>query len=76
LGRELNGPAADELAVLAQTKRVNAAGEGGEYETFVVDAPLFTKRIAVTKGHVDWARDSGTLVIDEARLVPRKRPAP
>ena len=73
LGRELDDDAVADLDKLATTKRINAAGEGGEYETFVADAPLFSHRIHI-EGRAEPARDHGTWVIDDARLAPKRNP--
>jgi diphthine-ammonia ligase len=70
LDRTLDDAATRDLERLATTKRINPAGEGGEYETFVPDAPLFTQRIE-THGHPETSRDHATWVIDDARLVPK-----
>ncbi|MDY6769676.1 MAG: diphthine--ammonia ligase [Candidatus Nanohaloarchaea archaeon] len=44
-GRTLDGAAVDELVALADEHGFHPAGEGGGYETVVVDAPLFDHRI-------------------------------
>ncbi len=41
-GRVLDEDSVEELIALSEEYRFNAAGEGGEYETVVVDGPLFT----------------------------------
>jgi diphthine-ammonia ligase len=68
LGRRLDGEAADELVRLQGRKGINPAGEGGEYETFVVDAPQFSQRVQIEESEGFWRRDSGTLEIRGARL--------
>jgi diphthine-ammonia ligase len=48
LGARLTDGALDELARLGRTgPAVNVAGEGGEYETLVVDAPFFSASIEI-----------------------------
>lgn len=76
LGRTLDDDAARGLMGLAARTRLNPAGEGGEYETFVVDAPSFSQRIEIQKARREWSRDHGTLVIEAARLAPKRRPPP
>lgn len=73
LGRPLDVHAADELVQLQRQRGVNPAGEGGEYETFVVDAPQFSHRIQVEEATASWRRDSGTYEIQRARLAFKDR---
>ena len=71
LGREMDRQAVDELKALARRYRMNPAGEGGEYETFVFDAPFFRKRIEVLRASREYHGDHGIFRIEEARLVVR-----
>ncbi|MDD1668304.1 MAG: diphthine--ammonia ligase, partial [Methanomicrobiales archaeon] len=68
LGREMDREALDELKALARRNRMNPAGEGGEYETFVLDAPFFRKRIEILKASREYRGDHGMYRIDDARL--------
>lgn len=70
LGRPLNESAIQGLERVAQKTRINLAGEGGEYETFVTRAPHFRSRIEIQRARRTWSRDSGTYQIQRARLVP------
>ena len=56
---------------MARRYRMNPAGEGGEYETFVFDAPFFRKRIEVLRASKEFHGDHGIFRIEEARLVPK-----
>ncbi|HEV2139331.1 MAG TPA: diphthine--ammonia ligase [Nitrososphaerales archaeon] len=71
LGRILDGQAVDELVALGARFRFNVGLEGGEGETFVLDCPLFTKRVEVRESTKHWRGDSGYLQISKARLVPK-----
>jgi len=71
LGRELDGPAIDELVALGRKFKFHAGLEGGEGETFVVDAPLFSKRLEIRSAVKHWRGDSGYLEITDAALVPK-----
>ena len=71
LGREVNRHAIEDLKALARRHRMNPAGEGGEYETFVLDAPFFRKRIEVLRASREYHGDHGIFRIEEARLVAR-----
>lgn len=68
LGRRLNEQAAADLDQARARYGVDLAGEGGEYETFVLDAPQFHQRINVDEAEATWHRDSGTYHIRRARL--------
>lgn len=78
LGRILDGCAVDELVALSKKFRFHAGLEGGEGETFVLDAPFFEKKVEVRSGVKHWRGDSGYFEIDDAALVDkpkRKEPA-
>jgi predicted ATP pyrophosphatase (TIGR00289 family) len=71
LGREVDRAAVGELKALALRHRMNPAGEGGEYETFVLDAPFFRKRVEVLRASKEYHGDHGIFRIEEAMLVAR-----
>jgi len=71
LGREVDRAALGELAALARRHRMNPAGEGGEYETFVLDAPFFRKRIEILGASREFHGDRGLSRITDARLVTK-----
>ena len=48
---------------------VNPSGEGGEYETFVLDMPLFKKKIELLEYEVIGSDYDATLVVKKVRLV-------
>lgn len=77
LGRELTFNDILELVRRAHQYGFNPALEGGEGETFVIDAPLFKYRIVIDKGHVvDEGPYSWTYVIDDAHLMPKGNVSP
>jgi len=43
---------------------VHIAGEGGEYETFVIDAPIFKKKLIIEKSKKIIENLNGVLLID------------
>lgn len=71
LGRLIDAGAVRELLALRERFGVHPGGEGGEYESLVLDAPCFRRRIEVTRARRDWRRDGGAWVVEEARLAPR-----
>ena len=50
LGRRIDHSFLADLKKLVQGKELDVCGEQGEYHTFVVDGPLFRKRVQVTYG--------------------------
>ncbi len=68
LGRPIDSNCIDNLLTLESSHRINPAGEGGEIESFVINAPLFTKSISVTKSQKYYSNFSGRLEIQEAFL--------
>lgn len=68
LGREIDRETIKELEKLNRKYGINPCGEGGEFETFVLDAPIFKSRIEVIRSRVIWNRYSGQYIIEEAVL--------
>lgn len=68
LGRSIDKGCIDDLLSLKSKYKVNPAGEGGEIETFVFDAPLFRKPISILKSKIHYSNFSGRLEIEEAAL--------
>ncbi|MBI4362629.1 MAG: diphthine--ammonia ligase [Euryarchaeota archaeon] len=71
LGRRLDAGAVEELVALYRKHGVHPAGEGGEYESLVLDAPFFSRRIRVVEADRVWRGDRGTLEVRRAVLEPK-----
>ncbi len=71
LGRVVDVPAIEELVKLGSRYKFHVAFEGGEGETFVLDCPLFEKRIELVSAEKHWRGDAGYLEILEAKLEPK-----
>lgn len=71
LGRELNRQAISELKGYARDYRITLTGEGGEYETLVLDAPFFQKRIVIEAARTHYCNYHGLLEVKRARLEDR-----
>jgi len=69
LGQELTDRRWDLLEKVSKKHGIHLTGEGGEYETFVIDAPHFERRVSVDKTVNRWDGQSGYLVIERASLV-------
>ena len=68
LGKRLDENVLNELKILNEKYGLHVAGEGGEYETLVLDAPLYRKRIVIEDSKKVWQGDSGNLVVKEFRF--------
>lgn len=64
-------------AMLRHPSRPHPAGEGGEYETLVLDAPHFVERLVVERAHVEATASRATWVVDAWRTEakPSVRPS-
>jgi ABC transporter with metal-binding/Fe-S-binding domain ATP-binding protein len=71
LGAELSEERICALELLQKKYKINPSGEGGELETFVLDGPIFKKRIEVIRAEQRYANYSGQHIIREARLVEK-----
>ena len=68
LGRKIDEKTIEALKELSKRYGVSVVGEGGEYETLVLDAPFFKKRIKIVKAEKVWKNQSGYLLVTEAEL--------
>jgi diphthine-ammonia ligase len=71
LGRKINSTTLKNLVELNDKYQVSLVGEGGEYETLVLDAPFFKKKIQVLQTERIWKDHSGYLLVKEAKLVDK-----
>jgi len=71
LGREINPETLEKLVELHEKYQISLVGEGGEYESLVLDAPFFKKRIEIVQAEATYENLSGVLVIKEAKLVDK-----
>jgi ABC transporter with metal-binding/Fe-S-binding domain ATP-binding protein len=71
LGRRIDASAIEDLKQFAARYRITQTGEGGEYETFVADAPFFFRRIEIVTASKEYANYRGIYRITGARLVKK-----
>jgi asparagine synthase (glutamine-hydrolysing) len=71
LGKELTVDAVEELSDLHETCYVCTGGEGGEFETLVLDAPLFKKRLTILDATPSWDGQAGVYMVKKAELVEK-----
>lgn len=72
LGRKIDFKLIEELKKLEESHGINACGEGGEFETLVLDAPLFKKSIKITAFEKHFDKDHGVLKVKSAKLVEKR----
>lgn len=72
LGRRIDRGCLEDLERLREKFGIDPSGEGGEYESLVLDAPFFRKRIEPLKLGRMWQGDSGHLIVSKARLEEKR----
>ncbi len=68
LGRKLTKSMIKELVTLKQKFGVNPAGEGGEFESLVVNGPNFKKKINIHKHRLEYKNHAGVFIVEDAEL--------
>lgn len=71
LGREIDDKCIDDLLKVKEKHKIHIAGEGGEFETIVLDCPLYKSKVEITDSEKKWDGTSGSLIINDAKLVPK-----
>jgi len=71
LGKIIDTKIIDLFKKLKEKYGLNPAGEGGEIETFVIDAPFFKKRIEIVDYEIKYEEYSGVFIIKNAKLVEK-----
>lgn len=69
LSRRIDNKALQELKILSDKHGFNLAGEGGEFETFVLDGPIFKKKLRIIEADGVWKGDSGFYLIKKLDLI-------
>jgi len=68
LGRKLTQKDVDRLVALHRKNGINIAGEGGEYESLVLDCPLFNKHIDIKDFVIQLEKHNSLYRIKKASL--------
>ena len=68
LGKKIDENSIKELIRLREKYLINEAGEGGEFESLVLNGPIFKKRLVLDETVKEWERDHGVLRIKKAHL--------
>ena len=74
LGKIIDEKLAEEIIRRSRRYGFNASFEGGEAETFVIDAPFYSKRIKVKSCRKRWFGDWGEMEITDAMLEEKDHP--
>jgi ABC transporter with metal-binding/Fe-S-binding domain ATP-binding protein len=67
-GRVIDIKTLSELKKIRERYHITLTGEGGEYESFVCDAPFFKKKIVIDESSCSYRNYNGTLSITSAHL--------
>lgn len=74
LGRELTNENLDKLKELSIKYGFDFLGEGGYYDTFCVDAPIFPKALQIVESEkVKEDKYSGHLVVHKLEMIEKKK---
>ena len=68
LGKKFDKKSINELVEIRKKYLINEAGEGGEFETLVLDGPIFKKKLVLDEISKEWKRDHGVLRVKKAHL--------
>ena len=69
LGRVVTEKDVDRLVKLNEKIGLNVAGEGGEFESLVLDGPMFKKKIKIVESEIKEESDNvSELVVKKAKL--------
>ncbi len=71
LGRPWDEATVRDLLALHASRGVHPCGEGGEFETLVLDAPFFSRAIEVLEATPVWHGTSGVWRVDRAQLAAK-----
>jgi ABC transporter with metal-binding/Fe-S-binding domain ATP-binding protein len=71
LGRRFDSKMIEDLCELHNTCYVCTGGEGGEFETLVLDGPIFKRRLVINEAENKWDGMAGWYNVTNAELVDK-----
>ena len=75
LCRKITKEDVSNLIKLHTKNGLNVAGEGGEFESLVLDCPLFKKKIKVLESEIkEESKNTAKLNIKKAKLIQKNKP--
>ena len=73
LGRPLTQKDVDGLVALHRKVGINIAGEGGEYESLVLDCPMFGKKVEIKKSEtIEEGKNNAKFAVLKAQLTKKE----
>lgn len=73
LGARIDFKMIERLQGLYERYKINRLFEGGEAESFVLNAPLFRKKIEIRESEKIWNKGTGRFIIKKAELVDKDK---
>lgn len=64
LGREIDGAFIEDIKIMNEKYKISPSGEGGEFETFVLECPLFKTPLKVAGGDFTGEKNSWRLELE------------
>ena len=64
LGRPIDNKFIEKVQILSKKYKIHPAGEGGEFETFVLDCPLFKKSLNIVDSKISGEKNSWSMEIE------------
>jgi len=76
LGKPFSEETSQSLVKLSERFGIHPSGEGGEYESLVLNAPIFKQELNIDQAIEDWnvAMETGTYKVVRAHLQPKAEP--
>ncbi len=72
LGRTWDDATVADLLRLQESHGVHPCGEGGEFETLVLDGPMFRKRLVIDRAELLWTGRAGVWRVVAAHLADKE----
>jgi len=70
LAKKIDNKLIEKLKEIHEKHKINISGEGGEFDSLVLDCPLFYKKIKIEKAYIQMENEfSGKYLIKKARLI-------
>ena len=74
LGKKIDAEFVSRIRKMHEQYKINPAGEGGEFESLVLDAPFFKKGMRILKSQVKEDKHRGRILeIDETDLIKKEK---
>lgn len=76
LGKKITSETIKTIQKTVPKSELTIIGEGGEFESFVLDAPFFPAMIKIVESKVHWNefREEGYYEIKRAKIIPKRVP--